>query len=110
MPLRYGARLVDLAGRTAADADFIGAAPHAGRGAAPALGGRAAGIPSIALGCLDAHGLPPRSHQPSDLATAIEPAAPDTVIQFALLLVDAIDETLATPSAAAEHDGFATPA
>jgi hypothetical protein len=36
----------------------------------------------------------PRSHQPTDTAAAVDPAAVDETVQFALMLIDAIDAVL----------------
>ena len=94
VPLRYSARLRGLAARTAGQR-----MPHRGRGTAPALPARARRLPALAIGCLDARGLTPRSHQTTDSAAALDPAALDALLQYALTLVDAIDADLArTPS------------
>jgi hypothetical protein len=57
----------------------------------------------MALGCLDQEGVAPRSHQAADRAPAIEPAAPDSAVEFGLMLIDALDafvgETLSQRSA-----------
>jgi hypothetical protein len=71
------------------------AMPYRGRGRAPALPARSARLPAIALGCLDPNGLAPRSHQPTDTPARVDPAAVDKAVEFALLLVDRIDEFLA---------------
>jgi hypothetical protein len=95
VPLRYLGRLRELAEAVAvesASADSIIA--HRGRGATPALAARAAGLPALAIGCLDAHGLAPRSHQARDGADAVDPGARDALLEFALTLVDAIDANL----------------
>ncbi|HKO28316.1 MAG TPA: M28 family peptidase, partial [Solirubrobacteraceae bacterium] len=88
IPLRYSRTLRELC------ADLEGSAGHRGRGATPALPARAKGLPAIAIGCLDRHGLAPRSHQPTDVASAIDQADLDQAIEFALRLVDAIDGAL----------------
>src|SRR4029077_6975008 len=90
-PLLYAARLKRLATRVATDAPCLEARPYDGRGGTPALAGRMARIPSIAIGCPDERGLVPRSHQRTDPPAAIDPAAPDAAVQFGLLLVDAVD-------------------
>ncbi len=110
-PVRYHARLRRLAQRAAA---LTAAAPtatarrdpggqrpvgptgHRGRGSAPALPARLAGLPALSLGCLDERGLAPRSHEASDVPAALEPGAPDRLLEFALTLVDALDAELAT--------------
>jgi peptidase M28-like protein len=85
IPLRYARALTD-----AVDTDG-----HRGRGATPALSARIKGLPAVAMGCLDTRGLPPRSHQPTDVATTIDETALDRTIEFALRLVDQIDASLA---------------
>jgi uncharacterized membrane protein YtjA (UPF0391 family) len=88
--LRYAARLRALAAKTA------GAhRPHRGRGTSPALPGRVRRFPALTVGCVDARGLAPRSHQGTDTAARLDPAALDGLLQFALTLVDAIDADLA---------------
>lgn len=74
---------------------------HRGRGATPALPARAKGLAAIAIGCLDTRAQAPRSHQPTDLAPAIDDPALDQTIEFALRLVDAIDASLAPAEAPA---------
>ncbi|HEX3688180.1 MAG TPA: M28 family peptidase [Solirubrobacteraceae bacterium] len=103
VPLRYLARLRGLAARTggAAPGGPTAAQPHRGRGTSPALPARARRIPALTIGCLDGRGLAPRSHQASDIPAALDPAAPDALLQFALTLVDAIDADLARTQAPA---------
>lgn len=69
--------------------------PHRGRGTTPALPARLLSLPAITLGCLDERGLAPRSHQPTDTATAIDRSSVDAVLGFALALVDEIDAEVA---------------
>jgi hypothetical protein len=92
VPMRYARALRDLAKQTAAEERHLGAEPHIGRGATPALAARMAGLPAITIGCLDDLGLAPRSHQQTD--TAIDYGAIDRTIQYALLLIDGIDATV----------------
>jgi hypothetical protein len=99
LALRYARRLRQLAQAVAADEPHLGAAPHRGRGATPALPARMAGLPAITIGCLDRRGLVPRSHQRTDLAAAIEAGAIDRAVALGLLLIDAIDAALAEPHA-----------
>jgi Peptidase family M28 len=94
IPLAYHHRLRAQCAGIAGAEPQLGAAPHRGRGATPALPARITGLPAIAIGCLDERGLAPRSHQPSDTATAIERAAVDATLELALMLVDAIDAEL----------------
>jgi hypothetical protein len=91
VPLRYFARLRELCERIARDEPHLGATPHRGRGATPALHARGARLPAIAIGCLDERGLTPHSHQSADRPEAIDPDALDVTVEFALMLVDAID-------------------
>lgn len=93
-PLRYGGRLTALAEELAAEQPQFGARSHDGRGAGPAFPARQARIPALTIGCLEGSGVVPRSHQASDLAGALETAAHDRALQFALMLIDAIDATL----------------
>jgi hypothetical protein len=105
IPLAYHPRLRELCAGIAGSEPALGAAPHRGRGAAPALPARMAGLPAIAIGCLDDLGLPPRSHQPGDTAAAIDRAAVDATLELALMLVDAIDAEVS--QARAEPPGAA---
>jgi hypothetical protein len=97
VPLPYLARLRGLAGQAARPAGSGAAAahPHRGRGIGPALPARTCGLPALTIGCLNGRGLAPRSHQATDLPRAIDPAAPDALLHYALTLVDAIDADLA---------------
>ncbi|HEY5429275.1 MAG TPA: M28 family peptidase [Solirubrobacteraceae bacterium] len=104
VPLRYLARLRDLAARTGGPDTPLKATPHFGRGTGPALPARTAGIPALTIGAVDARGLAPRSHQAGDRAQSLDPAALDTVLEFALTLVDAIDADLARAARARDPD------
>lgn len=95
LPLAYYGRLRDLCATIAREDPGLGLAPHRGRGATPALPARIAGLPAIAIGCLDQHGLVTNSHQPADTAATIDPAAVDATLELALMLVDAIDAEVA---------------
>jgi len=94
VPLRYLARLRDLAARTGSPGTPLQATAHFGRGSGPALPARTAGIPALTIGAVDARGLAPRSHQAGDRRQSLDPAALDAVLEFALTLVDAIDAEL----------------
>ena len=98
LPLAYHARLRELCAGVARDEPELGVTAHRGRGAAPALPGRIAGIPSIAIGCLDERELVPGSHQPSDTPAAVDQAAVGAALELALMLVDAIDGEVARSS------------
>jgi len=111
LPLAYHARLRDLCAGIAHDEPALAVAPHRGRGATPALPARIAGIPAIAIGCLDDRGLVPGSHQPADIPAAIDNAAVDATLEFALMLVEAIDAEVARILGAPAIDAVrATPA
>jgi hypothetical protein len=94
VPLRYHPRLRDLAERLAGPETGLDARPHRGRGTAPALPARLRGIPAINVGSLDPRGLAVGSHTAQDTAENLDPRALDEVLQFALMLVDAIDSDL----------------
>jgi hypothetical protein len=108
VPLRYHPRLRQLAGQLAEAEPTLDARPHRGRGTASAMPARLRGIPAINLGSLDARGLAAGSHAAQDTAENLDPQALDELLQFALMLVDAIDSDLVrrdtdppTPSTAA---------
>jgi hypothetical protein len=102
VPLPTLRRLRTLAARTAT-ADMAGTNPiaslHRGRGTSPALPARMRRLPALTIGCLDESGLAPRSHQAGDLPSALSPAALDALLQYGLMLVDAIDADLARRAA-----------
>ncbi len=98
-PLRYSKRLRQLCSQIAQDGNV---SPYRGRGVSPAFPGRAAGVPAITLGCLDARGLATGSHRPSDVAAGVDPSALDATLEFALILVDALDAYLAETGAGAQ--------
>jgi hypothetical protein len=113
VPLRYHPRLRQLAGQLADPETGLDARAHRGRGTAPAMPARLRGIPAINVGALDARGLSARSHTAQDAAESLDPRALDELLQFTLMLVDAIDSdlvrrttdalTAATPAPAAAH-------
>jgi hypothetical protein len=92
-PLRYDRQLTELAARAARS---TGGLPdgHRGRGTAPALTARAAGLPAISIGCLDERGLAPHSHQVTDVADALEPGSLQATTSFAIELITAIESSL----------------
>lgn len=100
VPLRYARSLRTLCAQT-------GATLHRGRGATPALPARAAGLPAIAIGCLDSLGRAPRSHQKTDTPEHLNEAALTQTLDLGLRLVEAIDASLAPADRTA---GTATPA
>jgi hypothetical protein len=93
IPLRYSRTLGQLC------AGFDGGG-HRGRGATPSLAARIQGLPAIAIGGLDSHGLAPRSHQATDLVGAVDEGGLGRALQFALVLVDEINASLAPADAA----------
>jgi hypothetical protein len=100
-PLPYAPRLRALCGQTSAS-------PHRGRGATPALPARTAGLPAIAIGCLDCRGLPTSSHQKADTPERIDDTALDRALETGLTLIKAIDAALARDPA--KQPRAATPA
>jgi hypothetical protein len=103
LPLRYLRRLGTIAERVAGPPSELGARAHRGRGVTPAFPARVAGLPAMTIGCLDAAGLAPRSHQRSDVTEALDPEASDRLLGLALTVVDAVDADLrssASPAAA----------
>ncbi len=92
--LRYLRRLSELVERVAGPQTELGAVAHRGRGTTPALPARAAGLPAIAIGCLDDDRLAPGSHQADDLPERIDSRSMDRLLELALTLVDAIDADL----------------
>ena len=91
VPLRYEPCLDKLCAQISRDEPHFGAAPRHGRGTTPAFEARTMRLPAITVGCLDDRGLVPRSHQQGDTVEAIDPTALDSGVQFALILIDAID-------------------
>ncbi len=94
IPLRFGGRLVALAKKLATNEPRFEARGHSGRGTTPAFPARAARIPAITIGSLDASGIVARSHQAGDVAAAVSRSAHDQAVRFGLMLVDEIDVAL----------------
>lgn len=94
IPLRYARPLRELAQRIATDEPHLELRSCKGRGSTPALPARLAGLPAIAIGCLDHAGQQPHSHQRTDTVSVIDSDALDAALQFALLMVDAIDTAI----------------
>jgi hypothetical protein len=99
VPLRYHRRMGQLVASLADEPFGPEAIAYRGRGCAPALPARRAGIPAINLGSLDDRGLAPRSHLAGDTPDALDPGAMDAVLGLALLLVDALDADVARAAA-----------
>lgn len=95
VPLRYHPRLRRLAAQLADPTTRLDVRSHRGRGTAPPMPARLRGIPAINVGSLDARGLAAGSHTAQDTAENLDAGALDEVLQFALMLVDAIDSDLA---------------
>jgi hypothetical protein len=95
VPLRYHPRLRQLAGQLVDPDAGSDARPYRGRGTTAAMPARLRGIPAINVGSLDARGLAAGSHTAGDTAESLDPRAVDELLQFALMLVDAIDSDLA---------------
>ena len=95
LPLRYSSSLRRIASRIADDEPHLGASSHRGRANSGAYVARAAGVPSITVGCLDDSRTARRSHRPDDTSATVDRQALDRAIQFTLLLVDGIDAAVA---------------
>ncbi len=105
VPLRYSGRFRRLCEEAGGE---LGAAQHTGRGTTPGWPARLRGIPAIALGCLDQTGTVPRSHRRDDTAAQIEAGTLDATVEFALILVDALDSFLASTPSPGPNDKQAT--
>jgi hypothetical protein len=95
VPLHYFGRLREMCATIAAGEPHLDATSQAGRGATPALPARVRRLPAIAIGCVDEHGLIPRSHQQTDTLEHLDEGSLDRALQFGLMLIDAIDASLA---------------
>ena len=78
-----------------ATAALGGAARAPLRRSTAAAAARARRLPAVWIGALDAAGIAPRSRQPSDTVEHLDPAAAESVLDFALACVDALDADLA---------------
>jgi hypothetical protein len=95
LPVRHFKALRRL-GAQAGQADpQLDLTAHRGRGSSPALPARLAGMPSIAIGSLDALGLSANSHQQSDTPDTVEEVVLADMVEIGLLLAEAIDVYLA---------------
>jgi hypothetical protein len=111
IPFGYFKQLRKLAAAVASQNPHLRAQAHRGRGTTPALPARSRRLPAIAVGALDQRGLAPRSHQAVDTPAAVDAGSIDRVVEFGLLLVDAIDAYLGTrPAPAPPERAGATPA
>ena len=95
VPLRAFSRLRGLARDLAGRDPELGLTAHHGRGTSPSLPARIRRIPAITIGAVDARGLVARSHQMTDTQDTVDPGALDRAVETGLLLIDAIDATLA---------------
>jgi hypothetical protein len=93
-PLRSAVRMKQLAARLAEEEPDLHAARHTDRSCTPAYPALAARIPALAIGARGQYGLAPRSHQAGDVAATVESSAVEQVVEFGLMLVDAIDASL----------------
>jgi peptidase M28-like protein len=91
LPLRLHPRLVELADRVAEEESHLEAARHRGASTSAAYVARAGGYPAIAIGCLDADGLAPGSHQHTDVPDEVDPGAMTAALELCLGLVDRLD-------------------
>lgn len=100
VPLGYFDQLRRLAEDVAAGTEQLGARAHRGRGWSPALPARSRSIPALSLGALDAHGLSPHSHDLTDTFGEVDLESVQRLVEFGLLLVDAVDDFLGRRAAA----------
>jgi hypothetical protein len=91
IPLRYSATLRRACARIGLDEAHLELGSHRGRSNTGAYAARAAGLPALTIGCLDVHHAAPHSHLKTDTTVAVDRSSLGRTIQFALLLVDAID-------------------
>jgi hypothetical protein len=91
LPLRYSATLRGIAARLAQDETHLQLSSHRGRSNCNAYAARAAGLPALTIGCLDAHAAVPESHRKTDTIRTVQRGSLERTIHFALLLLDAID-------------------
>jgi hypothetical protein len=91
VPRRYFAALRELCERIAREESYLNARPHRDRSASPAQPARSAALPAIAIGCRDRNGLAPNSHTHADTEETVDGAGLDDLVNYGLLVVDAID-------------------
>ena len=96
IPLKAFSRLRGLARELSRREPDLQLAPHHHRGTSPSVPARLRRIPAVTIGAVDARGLIPHSHQSTDSPEAVQSAALDRVVETGMLLIDAIDASLAT--------------
>jgi len=106
VPLQSAPRMRELAARVAQEQPDLGVVRQSGGSNTPAHPARIARIPALGIGTIAEDGLVPRSHQRADTAAAIDSGAIEQAVEFGLMLVDAIDASMAERQRAAA----ATPA
>jgi hypothetical protein len=109
VPVGFFGDLRRLAAELASQTGHLNARPHRGRGCSPALPARSRGLPALTIGALDEHGLAPHAHGPDDTLEHVSTPTVDQVVEFGLLLVDAIDGFLAERPAPAPTPPAPTP-
>lgn len=95
VPVAYFKALRTLSLKIANEEPDLHAEAHRGRGTTPALPARMRRLPAIAIGSLEPPGVAPRSHQAGDTPDHVDATAVDEIVQFGLVLVDAIDAYVA---------------
>jgi hypothetical protein len=110
VPISYFRQLRRLAAAVAVENPHLNARPHRARGTTPSLPARSRRLPAIAIGAVDQRGLAPRSHQAADTADRVDTGSVDRVVEFGLLLVDAIDAYLVNRQAQAAGGEASRPA
>lgn len=98
IPLRYMARLRNMAQKLSSRPASPAALPHRARGTSPAFPARTRFLPALTIGCVDRRDIAPRSHQQADVPDALDRSSMDALLQFGLALVDEIDADLSRVS------------
>jgi hypothetical protein len=88
-------RLGELCAAVAAEERHLGAAPAATRTVTAAHAARVAGLPAVAIACLDADGVVPDSAQPGDVPERLDGRAMRDAVEFSLALVGKVDAEVA---------------
>jgi hypothetical protein len=97
-------RMGELCAAVAAEEAHLGAAPAATRTVTAAHAARAAGLPAVAIACLDADGIAAGSGQLGDVPERLDARAMRDAVEFCLALVAKVDDEVA------ERRGAAPPA